>query len=409
MSFSLRDQLGPYALGWKRHRGKALMKEVDNRSKAGEEELLGLSGTKGVLRKSDIAQRSAQAESHIGYKLVRSGDLICNKMQAWNGVFGISPYEGLTSPDYAIYEFIQECSSWLIEYMVRTQLYAADFQSRSNGIGTGFMRLNPAEFLSTDFWLPSFELQEEIAAFLDRETSRIDGLIEKKTRFIALLKEKRAAVITHAVTKGIDPDAPMKDSGVDWLGRVLVSAEHERLGGVPLEHRVGGEETEVARVARARAALGELPQHAALDPEEGGEQRPHLAQPRVEQRRALELLPRARGRPRLRHDAHPPSRPPRCRPRAAPRAAALTGRAQARLHLLRPGGWCAGLGHRDHHLERQRRLAARHLRSMLLTARGLGLGLALTLTLSLTLSLTCARAATACAARTRPCTWLGVG
>ena len=200
MSFSLRDQLGPYALGWKRHRGKALMKEVDNRSKAGEEELLGLSGTKGVLRKSDIAQRSAQAESHIGYKLVRSGDLICNKMQAWNGVFGISPYEGLTSPDYAIYEFIQECSSWLIEYMVRTQLYAADFQSRSNGIGTGFMRLNPAEFLSTDFWLPSFELQEEIAAFLDRETSRIDGLIEKKTRFIAVLKEKRAADIIEAIS-----------------------------------------------------------------------------------------------------------------------------------------------------------------------------------------------------------------
>ena len=200
MSFSLRDRLGPYALGWKRHRGKALMKEVDNRSKAGEEELLGLSGTKGVLRKSDIAQRSAQAESHIGYKLVRSGDLICNKMQAWNGVFGISPYEGLTSPDYAIYEFIQECSSWLIEYMVRTQLYAADFQSRSNGIGTGFMRLNPAEFLSTDFWLPSFELQEEIAAFLDRETSRIDGLIEKKTRFIAVLKEKRAADIIEAIS-----------------------------------------------------------------------------------------------------------------------------------------------------------------------------------------------------------------
>lgn len=68
--------------------------------------------------------------------------------------------------------------------------------------------------------LPSLQEQEEILALLDCETGRIDGLIEKKTRFIALLKEKRAAVITHAVTKGIDRDAPMKDSGVDWLGRV---------------------------------------------------------------------------------------------------------------------------------------------------------------------------------------------
>jgi type I restriction enzyme S subunit len=62
--------------------------------------------------------------------------------------------------------------------------------------------------------------QTAIACFLDHETGLIDGLIEKKTRFIGLLKEKRAAVITHAVIRGIDPDAPMKDSGVDWLGRV---------------------------------------------------------------------------------------------------------------------------------------------------------------------------------------------
>lgn len=68
--------------------------------------------------------------------------------------------------------------------------------------------------------LPPMDEQVAIARFLDRETGRIDVLIEKKTRFIALLKEKRAAVITHAVTKGIDPDAEMKDSGVDWLGRV---------------------------------------------------------------------------------------------------------------------------------------------------------------------------------------------
>jgi type I restriction enzyme S subunit len=64
------------------------------------------------------------------------------------------------------------------------------------------------------------EEQVAIAHFLDHETGQIDLLIEKKTRFIALLKEKRTAVIAHAVIKGIDPDAPMKGSGVDWLGRV---------------------------------------------------------------------------------------------------------------------------------------------------------------------------------------------
>ncbi len=68
--------------------------------------------------------------------------------------------------------------------------------------------------------LPPPEEQASIAATLDRETARIDALVEKKTRFIELLKEKRQALITHAVTKGLDPNAKMKDSGIEWIGEV---------------------------------------------------------------------------------------------------------------------------------------------------------------------------------------------
>ena len=67
---------------------------------------------------------------------------------------------------------------------------------------------------------PEFEEQKAIAVGVDRETARIDALIAKKTRFIELLKEKRQALITHAVTKGLDPNVPMKDSGVEWIGKV---------------------------------------------------------------------------------------------------------------------------------------------------------------------------------------------
>lgn len=69
-------------------------------------------------------------------------------------------------------------------------------------------------------WLPSEKEQKRIAAFLDHETAKIDSLIEKQQQLIELLKEKRQAVISHAVTKGLNPDVPMKDSGVDWLGDV---------------------------------------------------------------------------------------------------------------------------------------------------------------------------------------------
>lgn len=68
--------------------------------------------------------------------------------------------------------------------------------------------------------LPPPDEQASIAAALDRETARIDALVEKKTRFIELLKEKRQALITHAVTKGLDPNVKMKDSGVEWIGQV---------------------------------------------------------------------------------------------------------------------------------------------------------------------------------------------
>lgn len=67
---------------------------------------------------------------------------------------------------------------------------------------------------------PTYEEQNEIVDFLDHETTKIDSLIEKQQKLIELLKEKRQAVISHAVTKGLNPDVPMKDSGVEWLGQV---------------------------------------------------------------------------------------------------------------------------------------------------------------------------------------------
>lgn len=70
------------------------------------------------------------------------------------------------------------------------------------------------------FALPSISEQSQIAAFLDHETAKIDNLIEKQQQLIELLKEKRQAVISHAVTKGLNPDVPMKYSGVEWLGEV---------------------------------------------------------------------------------------------------------------------------------------------------------------------------------------------
>ncbi|MEW8027016.1 MAG: restriction endonuclease subunit S [Candidatus Thiodiazotropha sp.] len=100
-------------------------------------------------------------------------------------------------------------------------LHAYDLLKVFYGMGAGVRQsLGFDELKKIRLLLPSDEEQEHIVQFLDRETTRIDALIEKKQRLIELLKEKRQAVITQAVTKGLDPNVPMKDSGVEWLGEV---------------------------------------------------------------------------------------------------------------------------------------------------------------------------------------------
>ncbi len=91
---------------------------------------------------------------------------------------------------------------------------------RRNATGMGIPHVNGEELKSIKLGIPSIFEQSKIAAFLDHETTKIDKLIEKQQQLIELLKEKCQAVISHAVTKGLNPDAPMKDSGVEWLGEV---------------------------------------------------------------------------------------------------------------------------------------------------------------------------------------------
>lgn len=100
------------------------------------------------------------------------------------------------------------------------KLYAGRVNYPSVKQTTGIQNLDSDAYLMERFVFPCEQEQRTIAAFLDHETARIDALIARQQRLIALLKEKRQAVISHAVTKGLNPDAPMKDSGVEWLGLV---------------------------------------------------------------------------------------------------------------------------------------------------------------------------------------------
>ncbi|MGY2461578.1 restriction endonuclease subunit S [Vreelandella sulfidaeris] len=111
----------------------------------------------------------------------------------------------------------EETSGWVAWFM---KAPSTKEQVKVGQTGAAREGLNFEQLASFCLCMPPINERKTIAAFLDHETARIDALVEEQQRLIALLKEKRQAVISHAVTKGLNPDAPMKDSGVEWLGEV---------------------------------------------------------------------------------------------------------------------------------------------------------------------------------------------
>lgn len=103
-------------------------------------------------------------------------------------------------------------------YLLRAEWWISEVIARS--VGVSYPAINASDLIGLNIPVPALQEQTQIARFLDHETARIDALIEEQQRLIELLKEKRQAVISHAVTKGLDPTVPMKDSGVEWLGEV---------------------------------------------------------------------------------------------------------------------------------------------------------------------------------------------
>ncbi|UYM62098.1 restriction endonuclease subunit S [Pseudomonas aeruginosa] len=217
------ELLPEYPSHWALKRFKNVFEERAERSSDGSEELLSVSAYFGVKPRSetlDEGDHLSRAESLEGYKVCRAGDLVINIMLAWNRGLGFSWQHGIVSPAYSVFHVTDGSYPKFLDYLVRSDEYIRYFKTHSAGIMDSRLRLYPESFGRLFSVIPPACEQTQIARFLDHETARIDALIEEQQRLIELLKEKRQAVISHAVTKGLDPTVPMKDSGVEWLGEV---------------------------------------------------------------------------------------------------------------------------------------------------------------------------------------------
>lgn len=217
------EWLGTIPCDWDTRRIKFVFSEANDRSKNGSEELLSVSQYTGVTRKADKLGENdllTNAETLEGYKKVTQGELVSNIMLAWNGSLGFSPFDGIVSPAYSVYRLLDDNSQIYFHYLLRTEIYKAEYKRRSSGVIESRLRLYTDDFFDIRSLLPPIDVQVAIANFLDQKTAQIDEAILIKEKQIALLKERKQIIIQQAVTQGLDPDVPMKDSGVEWIGEI---------------------------------------------------------------------------------------------------------------------------------------------------------------------------------------------
>ena len=181
----------------------------------GEQIVLSLYRELGVVPKdSRDDNHNVTSDDTSNYKYVRIGDFVINKMKAWQGSVAVSDYEGIVSPAYFIYNFTDTVFyKKYFHYLLRS-CYKDEFRRLSGGIREGQWDL-PAEALNnTPVLIPTLSEQQTIACFLDRKSAECDALVADIQSQIEVLEEYKRSVITEAVTKGLDPDVKMRDSGI---------------------------------------------------------------------------------------------------------------------------------------------------------------------------------------------------
>ena len=189
----------------------------ERREKVSDEDYPALSVTmQGIVPQLETAAKTDAGDNR---KLVLKNDFVINSRSDRKGSSGVSTYDGSVSL-ISIVMTPRNIHPPFVHHLLRSYPFQEEFYRYGKGIVADLWSTNSSEM--RNILIPDVPTSEQanIAEFLDHETAKIDALIEKQQRLIELLKEKRQAVISHAVTKGLNPNAPMKDSGVEWLGEV---------------------------------------------------------------------------------------------------------------------------------------------------------------------------------------------
>ena len=196
---------------------------IRKNEKAQQENPVVLSLARAGVKVRDVSTNEGQvAESYYNYNPVSVGDLLLNPMDLYSGAnCSLSEVEGVISPAYVNLKNKEGYFSKFYDYYFKVQYWMMVLFAHGKGVSfDNRWTLNHETLMNFPIVSPDFKTQKHIADFLDDKCGKIDRYIEKQQKIIDKLKEYKQAVITEAVTKGLDPDAPMKDSGIEWIGMI---------------------------------------------------------------------------------------------------------------------------------------------------------------------------------------------
>lgn len=194
------EWIGEIPAEWDVIRVKQLLKERNERSKEGKEEPLSMSQKVGLVPTKFLESIPNMASSFVGAKLAYVDDLVFNKLKAHLGVFSVSRYDGLVSPDYAVYCSTGKSNLKYLEYIFKTPQCIGEFRKKSTGIAAGLMRLYTEGLFSIYLPYPALSEQEEIAEYLNEKCAGIDALIAKKQQYLTEIENYKKSLIYEYVT-----------------------------------------------------------------------------------------------------------------------------------------------------------------------------------------------------------------
>jgi len=214
--------LGEVPKHWEVIPNRAIFLEVKESDP--DEQMLSVTINRGVIAQKELLADSSKKDSsrqdRSAYKLVRPGDIVYNKMRAWQGAIGVSAYQGIVSPAYIVMRSRNGNIAGYFHNLYRTPAFATEAESWSYGIASDMWSLRPEHFKAIYSCLPPIDEQRAIVRFLNHADGHIRRAIQAKQKLIKLLEEERQAIIHRAVTRGLNPNARLKASGEPWLGEI---------------------------------------------------------------------------------------------------------------------------------------------------------------------------------------------